>query len=599
MSSRLPADPVTAYAKQIANGRRPAGRLQKLACKRHLEDLKKYRGARAPFKWDLAFALKKLSFFPELRHWRGELKGQPFELMDWQAFCTGSLYGWCRRDDDEVFRYTRAYISVPKKSGKSVWVGALGLLKAFYDDEQGAEVYSIAMSKEQADIVWNEAANLVLQSKNPLLRRLDVSSTKPNVKHNIHDRETVSKFEPLSSDKDSGDGKNPNCLIADEVHRYKDADLLNMLEESMATRRNQLTIEITTAGWDRKSICYQHDEYSRSVLEGRVEDPTWFAFICRADKKKTQNWSDEDVWTNPQVWAAANPSYGVSIREERVRAAVSSVREIPSKLNDFLRYRLNVWTEQAERWVELDRWIESGNDTPALEEFRGRRAFAGLDLASLRDLCALAVVVPDEELDRFFAYFWYWVPENNVGLRVKRDRVPYDRWIRHNLIKTTPGDTADHRVIRDDIVQIAEFFDIVQLAYDPHNSGNLPHELDDELGPYERMNPETNKVELVPRVVKTYQGAKSMAGPVKELERVYLEARLKHGNNAVTNWMAGNVAVKTNQYDEKTIDRLRSTEKVDGMVALAMALGAFMRFGNVPEGESVYDREDRGLHVIG
>lgn len=577
------SDPVTAYARDVVSGKIPAGKLQVLACKRHLDDLKRFDSRpidaketwkpKTDFYWDLEFALGKLSFFPQLRHWRGRIAGEPFELMGWQTFCTGSLFGWFKRD--ETYRFETAMISVPKKSGKSLWVGAVGLLRGFYDDENGSEVYSIATTKDQADIVWQEAANLAKKSTHPKLKRLDVSTTKPHVHHNIHDRTTQSKFEPLSADRDSGDGVNPYCLIADELHRYKSADLLNMLQESMASRRNRLTIEITTAGWDRTSICYEHDQYSQKVLERTVENETWFAFICRADDE------DKENWTDPKVWAKANPSYGVAIQESRVQTAAQLAAELPSKLNDFLRYRLNIWTEQSERAIEIERWVKSGEGTPAMATLRGKKCFGGLDLASNKDLCAFLLIFPT--LADVVALAWFWCPEAGILKRSKDDRVPYDHWVKANLIKATPGDTADHRVIKADILKIAQFFDLQMLAFDPHNAGNLPHELADELGE--------------DRLTTFYQGHGNMAAPVKEIERLYLDEKLKHGNNPVLNWMANNAAFRVNEYNEKRFDKLKSTEKIDGMVALAMAIGAWLK-SQIEEKKSVYEREGRGLTVI-
>lgn len=567
--ARAPADPVTAYARRVVSKKVPAGKLQRLACKRHLDDLKKYPGKRGKYRWDLDWCKKKLAFFPQLIHWRGQLAGEPFELMDWQTFVAGSLFGWFKRDN--TYRFETAYISVPKKSGKSVFVGALGLLRGFFDGEAGAEVYSIATTREQANIVWTEASELKRRSANPLVKRLKVFEGRKN----IHDTVTRSKFEPLSAEKDSGDGVNPYCLIADEVHRYKDADILNMLQESMATRINRLTIEITTAGWNRNSICYEHDEYSQKVLEGALVNDEWFTFIARADEE------DRDRWDQPDVWAKANPSWGVAIQEDRVEVAAREAAALPSKLNDFLRYRLNIWTEQSERAIDIPRWKQSGEGSPTLASLRGRQCFGGLDLASNRDLSAFVLIFPMPP--EVAVLMWLWCPEVGVLRRAKEDRQPYDHWIAANLMKATNGDTTDYATIRVDILSILEHFELGALAYDPHNSGNLPHDLADVLGES--------------KVIKFYQGFGNMAAPVKELERLYLALLLKHGNNAALNTMAANAAWRVNEYNDKRFDREKSSEKIDGMVALAMAIGAWLNHKQ-DSSESVYDREDRGIEVF-
>jgi phage terminase large subunit-like protein len=571
----MPKDPVTQYARDVVSGKIPSGKLQRLACERHLNDLKRFTGKTAPYYWDLDWCLDKLKFFPQLIHWRGELVGQPFDPMGWQMFCAGNLFGWFKRND--TYRFETAYISVPKKSGKSVFVGAVALLRGFFDGEAGSETYSLATTRDQADIVWHEAAELAKRSNNPKIKQLTISTTRPGGVHNIHSEASSSKFQPLSADRDSGDGVNPYCLVADEVHRYKDPDLLNMLQESMASRRNQLTIEITTAGWNRNSICYEHDLYSQRVLEGIVEDETWFAFICRADDE------DRERWDDPKVWEAANPSWGVAIHEDRVRTAAKQAAELPSKLNDFLRYRLNIWTEQTERAIDMPRWIASGESSPSIAALRGRKCFAGLDLASVRDLAALALVFPEEESTAVL--LWLWCPEVGVLKRSKEDQAPYDQWVAKNLMRATDGDTINHNVIRVDILKILECFDLVALAYDPHNSGNLPHELADVLGE--------------DKVIKFYQGFGNMAAPCKELERLYLDGKLKHGNNLALNWMANNAAWRVNEYGDKRFDREKASEKIDGMVALSMAIGAWLNHKKENPAESVYDREQRGITIFG
>ncbi len=406
-----------------------------------------------------------------------------------------------------------------------------------------------------------------------MLRKLKVFEGR----HNIHDTATRSKFEPLSADKDSGDGVNPNCLIADEVHRYRDPDLLNMLQESMASRRNALTIEITTAGWNRNSLCYEHDEYSQKILERTVENDMWFAFICRADEE------DREKWDHPNTWRKAIPSLGVTISEEYVRKKAKEAAELPSKRNDFLRYRLNIWTEQSERAIDIDRWRASGENSPTMADLKRQRCFGGLDLASVRDLAAFTLVFPTEEW--VAALMWLWCPEIGILKRAKEDRAPYDQWVAKSLMKATDGDTINHNTIRVDILKILEYFDLVALAYDPHNAGNLPHDLVDMLGE--------------DRVIKFHQGFGSMAAPCKEIERLYLATNLKHGNNPALNWMANCAAWRVNEYGEKRFDREKSSEKIDGMISLAMAIGAWLNHKEGDESEeSVYDRENRGLTVF-
>lgn len=572
-----PDDPATRYALDITSGRIPSNELTVLSCERHLRDLDASHRASFPYLWRPDYVEEICAFFPHLRHWRDPFAGQPFHLLGWQAFCTGSAFGWVLKADESIWRYRTLYIEVPKKSGKSTWVAGMAIARGFFSGIEGSETYSIAMKRDQATIVWTEAANLLRKADHPDFSRLETLRGR----RNISDPTTNSKFEPLGADKDSSDGVNPVCLIADEIHRYKDAHLLNTLRESMSARTNPLLIEITTAGWDRNSICYQHHEYSTRILNQQVDNDRWFTYISCADD------DDRDNWDDPRVWKAASPSWGVTVDEDTVRELADEAREIPSKLNDFLRFRLNIWTEQSERAIDMRRWIKSGEDSPTLRELKRRRCFGGLDLASNNDLCAFVLAFPNYPRDiDVSVLMWLWCPEIGIMRRSKEAKnAPYDQWVRANVLRATDGDTTNYHTIREDILAILEYFDLVQLGYDPHNSGSLPHDLADQLG--------------AERIISVYQGHGFMSAPCKELERLYLEESLKHGNNAALNWMANNAAWKVNEYNDKRFDRQKSSEKIDGMVALAMALGCWIKHEQKTDGdEHSYQNERRGIDIF-
>jgi phage terminase large subunit-like protein len=300
----------------------------RLACERHLDDLAE--GAGRGLRFDLAAARHAIEFFGFLRHSKGEWAGQTFELAPWQAFIVGALFGWKRNDG--LRRFRTAYCAVPRKNGKSSIAAGIGLYLLVADREQGAEVYSAATSRDQARIVFDEAKRMVASSP-ALRRRVDM------LINNLHVAPTNSRFMPLSSDSSTMDGLNVHGAIIDELHAHKTRNVVDVLETATGARRQPLLFEITTAGYDRHSICFEHHDYSLKVLQGIVRDDAWFAVIAGAE--------EGDDWTDPEVWRKANPNLGRSVKEDDLRRKAEKAIALPGAQNAFRRMHLNEWTEQA------------------------------------------------------------------------------------------------------------------------------------------------------------------------------------------------------------------------------------------------------------
>ena len=369
-------DPVTAYARAVAEGQILTNRLVRLACERHLDDLSSAtaRGLR----FDTAAARHAIDFFGFLRHSKGEWAGQTFALAPWQAFVVGCLFGWQRSDG--LRRFRTAYCAVPRKNGKSTLSAGIGLYLLVADGEQGAEIYSAATTRDQARIVFDEAKRMVGSSP-ALKRRVGI------LINNLHVAATASRFMPLSSDSSTMDGLNVHGAIIDELHAHRTRHVVDVLETATGARRQPLLFEITTAGYDRHSICYEHQDYSIKVLEGTVPDDSWFAFIAAAD--------EGDDWTDPEVWRKANPNFGLSVKEDDLARKAEKAIALPGAQNAFRRMHLNEWTEQAERWIDLAAW-DACDGPVALELLRGRPCFGGLDLSTTTDVTALAWVFPPD-----------------------------------------------------------------------------------------------------------------------------------------------------------------------------------------------------------
>jgi phage terminase large subunit-like protein len=439
----------------------------------------------------------------------------------------------------------------------------LGLYLLVGDKEPGAEIYSAAVDRDQASIVFNEAANMVEASPHLLSKLQVVRSTK-----RIVDHRSRSLYKALSADVPAKEGLNAHAVLIDELHAQKTRELWDTLRYAGASRRQPLHLSITTAGFDRHSICREQHDYAERVLDGTTEDLSFFAYIAAA--------AQDDDWTDPEVWQKANPSFGVTINSEQFAEDCKEAQESPAKENSFRRYRLNQWTEQEVRWLNMEKWDAC---SAALGELEGRECFAGLDLSITTDISALVLIFPGAE--RYDVLCFFWVPEEGAKQRERRDHVPYTQWIRQGHILSTPGEVIDYDVIRKKINDLGKRFNIREIAIDRWNATQLATQLEGDGF----------------EIVAFGQGYASMNAPTKKLEELVLSGKISHGGNPVLRWMAGNVSLETDAAGNWKPSKRKSIERIDGIVALIMGIdGATTQ----PASDiSVYQRENRGFFEIG
>ncbi len=340
-------------------------------------------------------------------------------------------------------------------------------------------------------------------------------------------------------------------IIIDELHAQPNRELVDVLTTSTAARRQPLIVYITTADFDRDSICNEKYDYACKVRDGVIDDPAFLPVIYEAS-------SDAD-WTDPQVWAAANPNLGVSVSQEYLERECQRAQETPTYENTFKRLHLNMKTQQDVRWLSLEQWDACGGveiDPNALE---GKECFAGLDLSTTTDVSALVLLFKEDDgevalLPRF------WVPADNARKRERRDRVPYQTWARQGFIEMTEGNVVDYDVIRRRINELGERFKIREIAIDRWNATQLAVQLQGDGF----------------EVVTFGQGFRDMSGPTKELEKLVISGKLRHGRHPVLRWMASNVSVETDAAGNLKPSKKKSTERIDGIVASIMALGRAM-----------------------
>lgn len=497
--------------------------------------------------FDLAAGQHVVSFFEKfLYQSQGQWAGKPFQLMDWQKYeVLMPMFGWKRKDGTR--RYRIAYIEIPKKNGKSTLSSGLALYLLVADKEPGAQVFAAASDKEQASIVFSESANMV-RASHSLSGRLDIIDSKKRILY----KNNASYYRVLSADAFRAEGLNIHGLIFDELHAQPDRRLWDALRYGGAARRQPLLASITTAGYDRHSICWEQHDYASKVRDGVFEDITFFPYIRAA--------SENDDWTKEETWRKANPSLGVTINIDSFASDCKEAQDSPTKENSFKRYRLNVWTEQENRWLQMAQW-DKGSDSIDESEFEFSECYSGLDLSSTTDVSAFAMVFVRGE--KKFIIPRFWIPKDNALARERRDRVPYTTWERQGLIKFTEGNVVDYDVIRADINDLGKRFNIKNINTDRWNATQIINQLVNDGF----------------TVVPFGQGFGDLSAPTKEFERIVLDETLVHGGNPILRWMASNVSVKTDPAGniKPVKPEHQNANKIDGIVAGIMGLGGYLR----------------------
>lgn len=533
-----------------------------------IRKLKKYKPTKFKARnsvYDEAAADFAVAFIENLCHTKGTWAGRPFELIDWQEQIIRDLFGILKPNGYRQFN--TAYVEIPKKMGKSELAAAIALLLTCGDGEERAEVYGCAADRQQASIVFEVAADMVRMCPS-LNRRVKILTASKRIVY----EPSNSFYQVLSAEAYSKHGFNIHGVIFDELHTQPNRKLFDVMTKGSGDARMQpLYFLITTAGTDTNSICYETHQKAIDIIEGRKKDPTFYPVIYGA--------SESDDWTDPKVWKKANPSLGITVGIDKVKAACESAKQNPGEENSFRQLRLNQWVKQAVRWMPMDKWDKCAFAVDE-SELEGRVCYGGLDLSSSTDITAFVLVFPPlDEDDKYIILPYFWIPEDNLTLRVNRDHVPYDAWERQGTLQTTEGNVIHYGFIEKFIEQLGERFNIREIAFDRWGAVQMVQNLEG----------------MGFTVVPFGQGFKDMSPPTKELMKLTLEEKIAHGGHPVLRWMMDNIFIRTDPAGNIKPDKEKSTEKIDGAVATIMALDRAIRCG-VSAGASVYD--DRGLLFI-
>ncbi len=503
-----------------------------------------------------------VAFIESLCHTKGTWAGKHFELIDWQEQIIRDIFGILKPNGYRQFN--TAYVEIPKKQGKSELAAAVALLLTCGDGEERAEVYGCAADRNQAKIVFDVAVDMVKFCP-ALSRRVKILESQKKLIY----KPTNSSYQVLSADVANKHGFNTHGVIFDELHTQPNRKLYDVMTQGSGDARMQpLYFLITTAGNDTNSICYEIHQKAKDIEKGNKIDPTFYSVIYGAD--------ESEDWTDPKVWRKANPSLGITVAEEKVRAACESAKQNPGEENAFRQLRLNQWVKQSVRWMPMDKWDLCAGKIRE-EDLEGRVCYGGLDLSSTTDITAFSLVFPprdDEEEYIILPYFW--IPEDTLDLRVKRDHVPYDVWQRQGYLQTTEGNVVHYGYIEKFIEELGKKFNIREIAFDRWGAVQMVQNLEN----------------MGFTVVPFGQGFKDMSPPTKELMKLTLEKKLVHGGHPILRWNMDNVFIKTDPAGNIKADKEKSTEKIDGVIATIMALDRAIRCGSTLS-ESVYD--NRGI----
>ncbi len=554
------AEQATAYAKAVVKGKIVACQWVRLACQRHLDDLKRSKSATFPYRYSPQKAERVCRFAELLPHVKGKwaFKRELIKLEPWQTFILCSIFGWMHKSDG-LRRFREAYIAIPRKNGKSLIAAAIGLYLFAMDGEFGAEVYSGATSEKQAWEVFRPAR--LMAKRTPAL--CQAAGIEVNAQ-TLSRPEDGSRFEPLIGKP--GDGASPSCAIIDEFHEHQTPELYDTMVTGQGARDQPLILIITTAGSNLAGPCYEKELQLRKTLQGTIENDELFGVVYTIE--------DDAEPFSEDALKMANPNLGVSVSADYLKSRLKEALQSPSKQAIYKTKHLNCWVGARNAWMNMQAW----NKAPprkTLDELKGRECYAGLDLASKIDIAVLILLFPPTEDDPIWhVHGRYYLPEDLVESGATSNASHYAGWAKSGYLCTTSGNVIDFAVIMDDLRDFASAFHLLEIPYDPWQATQMATTLLAEGLPMVELRP----------TVANYSAA------MKEVESLVLIQKLAHGGCPVLTWMASNVVAKLDQKDNVYPCKEAPQNKIDGMVALISAMARAM---TRQETSSVY--ESRGM----
>ncbi|WP_250532425.1 terminase TerL endonuclease subunit [Caballeronia sp. ATUFL_F1_KS39] len=589
------SDPVRAYARAVISHKEVAGPHVRDACRRHLNDLK-YGRARG-LKWDGKAAQRAIDFFHDVLNLNGgEFEGKPFNLLPWQQFVVGSIFGWKREDGTR--RYREVYIEAGKGSGKSPLAAGIGLYMLVADGEARAEVYAAATRRDQAMVLFRDAVAMVQLS--PALASRTTLSGRDDRVWNIAYVKTGSFFRPIASDDSGQSGPRPHCGLIDEVHEHKSPTVINIMRAGKKGRRQPLILMITNSGFDRTTVCYEQHEYGARVSSGVIDDDAYFAYVCALDE-------GEEPFDDESCWIKANPSLGSTIENNYLREQVRQARGMPSLESTVRRLNFCQWVDAADPWISADLWCKCEVGAPPIaqpageqdadresrwskviedamrerealfERMKGRRIAGGLDLSGTRDLTALAIAAEQDD-GSVDALVEFWTPADTLRDRAQHDRVPYEAWVKAGFLHASKGRAVDYGDVVRRLAALDAELAIGGLAFDPYRIKYFERDLDAE----------NVDIKLVPHGQGFFRAAESglwMPRSIEQVEQLVFEKKLRVAFNPCLRWNVLSTVTETDAKNNRIFNKRKATGRIDGLVALTMAIALLLEGKNEREPE--------------
>ena len=543
------SDAATQYALEVVAGERIAGPHVRGQCARHLRDIES--GHKRGLVWNVEESEKAQGFYADvLKLNGGDFEGKPFELLPWQKFVVGSLFGW--KGVDGYRRFRVAYVETAKGSGKSPLAAGIGMKGLVADNEPRAEVYSAATKKDQAMILFRDAVAMVDQSPE-LSKRLTKSGTGERC-WNLAYVAQGAFFRPISSD-DGQSGPRPHIGLIDELHEHKTNTVVEMMRAGTKSRRQAMIFMITNAGHNRMGPCWSYHEYGAKVAAGEVEDDAFFSFVCGLDET-------DDPFADESCWPKANPSLQDADLPgmKYIREQVVEAKGMPSKEAIVRRLNFCQWTDAESPWISGEVWRGAQRDFD-WQDLRGRRAVAGLDLSSTTDLTGMVFLVePIEAGEPWLLVPFAWLPDVELQRKADTDRVPYIQWRAEGYLDTTPGRAISKRVILQKLSAMCDFFEIIAVGYDRWRIEDLMAlAADDGIS--------------LPEMKPVGQGYKDFSPALETFERMLLNGEIAHAGHKVLDWCMSNAVIEQDGAENRKLSKEKATGRIDLAVAAVMAAG--------------------------
>lgn len=531
------------YARDVINGKIITNKWIKLACQRHFDDKKKSKNKDYPYKFDPTKAERVAKFIQLLPHTKGEWarRGEKIFLEPWQVFACCVPFGWVKKSDS-LRRFRTIFIFVCRKNGKSAIAAGIANYMFCADDEFGAEVYSGATTEKQAWEVFRPAKQMV--ERTPQLKEYFGVEVNASNMNRVADG---SRFEPVIGKP--GDGSSPSCAVIDEYHEHKDDALYDTMETGMGARNQPIMLVITTAGATIGGACHLLYQDAQKMLDGVLTIPDMWAILYGKDT--------DDAWDSDIALIKANPNYNISVSGEFLQARQRDAKTSARKQSVFRTKHLNEWVGAKNAWLNMVKW-QNAPARKSLAKLENRPCFIGLDLATKIDLNALILLFPPTADDpNYHVHGRYYLPDVRVLESMDGNADRYRAWDTMGLLTLTMGEVVDFEAIKDDLREFMGRFDVRQIAYDPWQATQLAQEIEKEGA----------------TMVELRHTVQNMSEPMKELEALILQGKIAHGDCPVLTWQASNVVAVVDKKDNIYPDKERAENKIDGIVALIMALG--------------------------